>query len=170
MGGVGGAVIAFGVELNWAADLGAVVAASEEGEGFRLRVLYYAAPGGLADAVAAEYAAADASPGVFFDAMPSAPVLDRLAQLVTVHKLRTVEVCAASAQFREAVRGRLVRGDEHRALEQALTFAVQRPLSGGFAYERKRAPCDMSPLNAAAFALWGLRQHVSHGEVSAWTG
>jgi hypothetical protein len=163
-------MIAFGVELNWAADLGAVVSAEQVELGFRLRVLYYAAPGGLADAVAAEYAGAVESPGVFYDAMPTAPVLDSLEQRVPAHKLRVVEVAAASAQFREGVRSRLVRGDEHRALEQALTFAVQRPLSTAFGFERKRVPCDMSPLNAAAFGLWGLRQHVAHGGVSAWTG
>jgi len=46
--------------------------------------------------------------------------------------------------------------------------AVPRPLAVRFAFERKRVTADMSPLNACAFALWGLRRNEAASEPGVW--
>ena len=64
--------------------------------------------------------------------MPVAPVLEELRELVSAaHALEAVDVAAAAGQFRQAVRGRQVEAAEHPALEQAITYAVRRPLRRG---------------------------------------
>jgi hypothetical protein len=66
------------------------------------------------------------------------------------------------------VKARVVEAAEHPALEQAITYAVRRPLASAFGFERRRVPVDMSPLNAAAFGLWALRQHEAAAEPGVW--
>jgi hypothetical protein len=64
---------------------------------------------------------------------------------------------------------REVQAAAHPALEQALTYAAQRPLAKAFGYERRNVAADMSPLNASAFALWGLRRNEAGSDLEAWT-
>jgi hypothetical protein len=45
---------------------------------------------------------------------------------------------------------------------------MRRPLAAAFGFERRRVPCDMSPLNAAAFAVWGLRQNEAAADPGMW--
>jgi hypothetical protein len=97
-----------------------------------------------------------------------APVLEELRNRVWLHTLEAVDVAAAAGQFRTAVKARQITAVEHPALEQALTFAMRRPLAAAFGFERRRVPCDMSPLNAAAFGLWGLRQNEAAADPGIW--
>lgn len=165
-------VVAWGCELDADGELGAVAAVRPAEDGgrakWRVELAYYAQATGLPAALAALYAAEPDGLGVFCDPMPVAPVLGQLRELVWLRTLEAVDVAAASGQFRQAVKGRQVEAAEHPALEQAITYAVRRPLAAAFGFERRRVPVDMSPLNAASFALWGLRQHELAAEPGAW--
>ena len=57
---------------------------------------------------------------------------------------------------------------EHPALRESMRAAVPRPLAARFAFERRRVTADMSPLNASAFALWGLRKNEYVGDPGVW--
>ena len=135
--------------------------------GWRLEVVYYHLAIGLPAALGDAYDAEDECAGVFVDPMPCAPVLEALSRRVWVHRLEAVDVAASAAQFRAAVKAREIEAVPHPALEQALTFAVQRPLATAFAFERRKVAADMSLLNAAAFALLGLRRHES-ADIGTW--
>jgi len=134
---------------------------SRPGGGYRIELVFYRLADDLAEALGSLYEADPDAAGVFLDPMPCAGVLDALRERVWVHKLEAVDVAAAAQQFRGAVKARLVEAVPHPALEQALTFAAQRPLATAFGFERRRVAADMSSLNASAFGLWGLRRYES---------
>jgi hypothetical protein len=160
---------AWGAELDEGAEAGAVVAAGpREGGGWRIEVVFYQPAQLLPAALGAAYAAELDGVGVFCDPMMVAPVLEDLRARCWLHPMEAVDVAAASGQFRAAVRHRQVSAAEHPALEQALTYAARRPLAAAFGFERRRVPCDMSVLNAAAFAVWGLRLHEAAQEPGVW--
>jgi hypothetical protein len=158
------------VELSVDGETGSAVEVRRgDGGGYRVELVFYRQAVFLADALAGLYEAEPDAEGVFVDPMPCAGVLAALQQRFWVHKLEAVDVAAASAQFRTAVRMREVTAVPHPALEQALTFAAQRPLAKAFGYERRNVAADMGPLNAAAFGLWGLRRHEAPADLEAWT-
>jgi hypothetical protein len=162
-------VTAWGVELDDSGEMGALVAArARDGGGWRVEVLFYQPGLLLPAAVGAAYDGEPDGVGVFADPMLIAPVLEELRNRVWLHTMEAVDVAAAAGQFRAAVKGRLVTAGEHPALEQALTFAMRRSLASAFGFERRRVPCDMSPLNAASFALWGLRRNEAAAEPGVW--
>jgi hypothetical protein len=161
--------VAWGVELSVDGETGAVAEVRSRGGLCRIELVFYRQAVFLADALAELYEAEEDAEGVFVDPMPCAGVLAALHQRMWVHKLEAVDVAAASAQFRIAVRMREVQAAPHPALEQALTYAAQRPLAKAFGYERRNVGADMSPLNAAAFALWGLRRNDVGPDSEAWT-
>jgi hypothetical protein len=157
------------VETDRAADVGSIAEVRPGADGvYRVELVFYRHVSLLPDAAAALYDADADSAGVFVDPMPSAVVLDRLRQRVWLRSLEAIDVAAAAAEFRLLLKDRLLRAVEHPALEQALTFAQRRPLAAAYGFERTRVPCDMSPLNAAAFGLWGLRQHEAASDVGVW--
>lgn len=160
--------VAWGVELSLDGETGSVVAARPRDGGWGIELVFYRAAMGLPETLAGLYEAEPEAAGVFCDPMPCAGILDALRRHVWVRKLEAVDVAAAATQFRAAVKAREVSAAAHPALEQALTFAMQRPLASAFAYERRKVAADMSPLNAAAFALWGLRQTAEAEETGAW--
>ena len=131
-----------------------------EGGGWRLRLAFYRSAALLPAHAGELYEAEDEALGFYVDPMPSAVILEPLQRRVVVHRMEAVDVAAAAAAFRIAVKAGDVSAEAHPALEQALTFALRRPLATAFGYERKNVPCDMSPLNAAAFAFWGAQQHM----------
>ena len=160
--------VAWGVEVDRAGETGAVAEARPAAAGlWRVDLVFYQAAVTLPGWLAERYEIEPESAGVFCDPMPCAPVLDDLRRAVGLHTLEAVDVAAASAQFKTAVKSRTVTAGEHPALEQAVTYALQRSLATAFAYERRKVAADMSPLNAAAFALWGLRQH-GESDPGAW--
>jgi hypothetical protein len=160
---------AWGVELDDTGEMGAAVAARpREGGGWRVEVVFYQPAQLLPAAIGAAYDSEPDAVGVFVDPMLIAPVLEDLRNRVWLHTMEAVDVAAAAGQFRAAVKARQITAVEHPALEQALTFAMRRPLAAAFGFERRRVPCDMSPLNAAAFAVWGLRKNEAAAEPGAW--
>lgn len=162
--------VAWGVEVSADGETGSVAAARHrDGGGWLIELVFYRQAVFLADALAVLYEAEEDAEGVFVDPMPCAGVLAGLQQRMWVRKLEAVDVAAASTQFRAAVRMREVQAAPHPALEQALTFAAQRPLATAFGYERRKVAADMSPLNASAFALWGLRRNEAGSDLEAWT-
>jgi hypothetical protein len=162
-------VTAWGAELDDTGERGAVVAARpRDGGGWLLELVFYQPAQLLPAALGALYDAEPEALGVFCDPMLVAPVLDGLRARAWVHTLEAVDVAAAAGQLRAAVRARQVTALEHPALEQAITYATRRPLAAAFGFERRRVPADMAPLNAAAFALWGLRRNEESQEPGVW--
>ena len=153
---------AWGVELSPDAEMGSVAEVrSRDGGLYRVELVFYRLADDLPGALGSLYEADPDAAGVFLDPMPCAGILDALRERVWVHKLEAVDVAASAQQFRGAVKARLIEAAPHPALEQALTFAAQRPLATAFGFERRKVAADMSPLNASAFGLWGLRRHES---------
>jgi hypothetical protein len=160
--------VAWGAEPDRAADMGSVAEVRHDGTGvYRVELVFYQPLSLLPDAAGVRYDAEPDGAGVFCDPMPSAVVLERLRERVWVRTLEAIDVAAAAAEFRMLLKDRRVQAVHHPALEQAVTFAQRRPLAAAYGFERVQVPCDMSPLNAAAFAVWGLRRHESAGDVAA---
>ena len=161
-------MMGIGLELSTDVDMAAIGVASAEGGRYLVDVAWY----GSSDLVVAEaarlYGETD-NVGVFADPQPCAGVLDGLrATGVWLHLMEAVDVAAASWQYTTEVRGRRVKGGAHPPLREAMRAAVPRPLALRFGFERKRVTADMSPLNAAAFALWGLRRNEVGGAPGVW--
>ena len=162
-------ITAIGLELSTDTDVAAIAVAGREAGGrWTADLAFYGSP----DAAAAECSrlSGELDPcGVFADPMPSAGILDDLrAASVWLHLLGPEEVAAAAWQFTTEVRFRRVKLGRHPALREAMRVAVPRPLSVRFAFERKRVTADMSPLNASAFALLGLRRNEAVSEPGVW--
>lgn len=150
----------WGVELSLDGETGAVAEVRTAGGGrYKAQLVFYRRAVDLPEALGGLYDAEPDTCGVFLDPMPCAGILDVLAQRMWVHRLEAVDVAASAQQCLSAVRARLIDAVPHPALEQALTYAVQRPLASTFGFERRRVVADMSPLNALAFGLWGLRRN-----------
>jgi hypothetical protein len=151
---------AIGLELSTDTELAAVAVASREGDGEHCQVdvvFYGPAEGAAGEAVRLAGQPGWGGCGVYVDPMPSAGLLAPLrAAGVSLHLLEAVDVAAAAYEFKAAVRGRRVTAGAHEALREAMRFAARRPLAAAFAFERRRVEADMSALNAAAFAVWGL--------------
>jgi len=148
--------------------MGSVVEVRGAGDGaYLIELVFYQPVSLLPEAAGARYDAEPDGAGVFCDPMPSAVVLDRLRERAWVRCLEAIDVAAAAAEFRMLLKDRRIRAAEHPALEQAVTYAQRRPLAASYGFERVRVPCDMSPLNAAAFGVWGLRRHEAASDVSA---
>ncbi len=146
---------AIGLEMSLDTDSAAAIEAvprEDRGSGcFHLRVLFY----GPADEVAAVL---PAGAGVYLDPMPCAGLLPGLRKAGCWPRLlEAADVAAASYEWKAAVRARRVTADAHEALRDAMKYAIRRPLAAAFAFERRRVPCDMSVLNAAAFGMWGAK-------------
>jgi hypothetical protein len=161
-------MMAIGLELSTDVDMAAIGVASVEGGRYLVDVVWYGSP----DLVVAEasrlYGETD-NVGVFADPQPCAGVLDALrAAGVWLHLMEATDVAAASWQYTTEVRARRVKGGKHPALREAMRAALPRPLALRFGFERKRVSVDMSPLNSAAFALWGLRRNEAVAEPGVW--
>jgi hypothetical protein len=155
---------AIGLELSADTDVAAIAVAGREGARWAADLAFYGSPDAAA-AQCARLAAEVDNCGVFADPMPSAGILDDLrAAAVWLRLLGPEEVAAAAWQFTTEVRFRRVRLGRHPALRESMRAALPRPLSVRFAFERKRVTADMSPLNACAFALLGLRRNEAAGE------
>ena len=95
---------------------------------------------------------------------PAASLIPRLQEFgVTVHETSMRQVAMASTGFHDAVReGTLThRGSE--PLNQSVQGAVRRNLAQSWAFDRRKALSDPSPLMAATLALWGL---LTYGPIS----
>ena len=153
-----------GLEMSVDTELAAVATAHRQGDGevCQVDVTYYGAPeGAVGEAARLAGQAGWGGCAVYVDPMPCAGLLAPLrAAGVPVHLLEAVDVAAAAFEFKQEVRARRLKAGDHPALHEAMRFAVRRPLAAAFAFERRRVEADMSALNAAAFAVWG----VLHGQ------
>jgi hypothetical protein len=76
---------------------------------------------------------------------------------VTVTELSTSDVVIAHGELLdELAAGRLRHVGDPR-LDAAVRHGTQRPLGGAAAWERRGAAVDISPLTAATWAAWALR-------------
>jgi hypothetical protein len=94
--------------------------------------------------------------------------VEALGAAVWLHLLGPEDVAASAWQSTTEVRSRRVKLSGHPALRDSMRAAVPRALAVRFAFERRRVTSDMSPLNASAFALWGLRRNEAVSEPGAW--
>jgi len=161
-------MMAIGLELSTDVDMAAVGVASGEGGRHLVDVAWYGSPDDAVAECSRLYGETD-NCGVFCDPQPCAGILDGLrAAGCWLHLMEAVDVSAASWQYTTEVRARRLKGGNHPALREAMRSAVPRPLALRFAFERKRTPTDVSPLNACAFALWGLRRNEVGAEPGVW--
>jgi len=157
--------VAIGLEVSASADMAAIAVAGREGARWTADLMWYGDPDGAVAECSRLYAALEDNCGVFADPQPSAGVLDDLrAAGLWLHLLEAVDVSASAWTFTTEFRHHRVKLGGHPALRAALRTAVPRPLALRFAFERKRVTADMSPLNASAFALWGLRRNEANAD------
>jgi hypothetical protein len=161
-------IVAIGLELGTDADMAAIAVAGMEGARASVDLAFYGSPDDAVAQCSRLYGELD-NCGVYCDPMPCAGILDGLrAAGVWLYLLEATDVAASAWQFVTEVRARRVKLGAHPALKEAMRTAVPRPLGARFAFERKRVAADMSPLNSAAFACWGLRRNEAASEPGVW--
>ena len=74
---------------------------------------------------------------------------------IPVAKMSAQDVAHSNGQMYDAFRDDLIRHFGTKVLRDAIAGADKRPLSEAWAFDRKNAAIDISPLMAASFALWG---------------
>lgn len=77
--------------------------------------------------------------------------------LVTLASAEGRDMAIACAKFYDAVMDGNVLHTDQTQLNVALSVARKRPLSGGWAWNRKDAVSDITPIVAATLALWGAQ-------------
>jgi len=83
--------------------------------------------------------------------------------LVTLAGAEGRDMAIACGKFYDAVIARTVRHTGQPHLTVALSVARKRPLAGAWAWNRKDAASDITPIVAATLALWGAtRKNVRH--------
>ena len=68
------------------------------------------------------------------------------------------DMAVASGQFFDAVMAGEVRHPDQPQVNVALSVARKRPLAGAWAWNRKDAASDITPIVAVTLALWGARR------------
>jgi hypothetical protein len=161
--------VAIGLELSASTDMASIAVAARDGGKWRADLMFYGSPDEAVHQASRLYGELEDNCGVFLDPMPCAGILDGLrAAGVWLAELGPEDVAAASWQFTTEFRGHRVKLGGHQALRESLRAAVPRPLAVRFAFERKRVTADMSPLNSAAFAVWGLRRNEAVADPGVW--
>jgi hypothetical protein len=91
---------------------------------------------------------------------PAASLIPRLQEFgLRVHEMSTRELAQACTGFYDLVATGGLRHRGSEPLNQSVQGAVKRPLSQSWAFDRRKAMADPSPLLAATLALHGLRVH-----------
>jgi hypothetical protein len=91
---------------------------------------------------------------------PAASLIPRLAEFgLTVIEPSTREVAAACTGFADAIADGTLKHGASAPLTASVGGAVRRSLAQSWAFDRRKAISDPSPLMAATLALWGLRVH-----------
>ena len=160
-------IVAIGLELSTETDMASVAVAGQEGARWAVNLTFYGTPEAAVTETGKLYAGTE-NCGVVCDPLPCAGVLDELRREVWLHELSAEDVAAAAWQFTTEVRARRVKLGGHPVLGEAMRSAVPRPLAARFAFERRKVTSDMSPLNASAFALLGLRRNEGVANPGVW--
>src|SRR5262249_36601808 len=148
-------------------DMAAIAVATMAAGRWGADLAFYGSPDDAVGETARLYDELDPC-GVYCDPLPCAGIVDDLRDAVWLHLLGPGDVAAAAWQFTTEVRQRRVKLGTHPALRDAMRAALPRPLGIRFAFERRRVTADMSPLNASAFAVWGLRQNDAGANPGVW--
>ena len=77
---------------------------------------------------------------------------------VTLAAAEGRDMAIASGKFFDAVMSQEVRHVGQKQLDVALSVARKRPLAGAWAWNRKDATSDITPIVAVTLALWGARR------------
>jgi len=77
--------------------------------------------------------------------------------VVTLAAAEGRDMAIACAKFFDSVMDKSVRHTDQPQLNLALSVARKRPLGSGWAWNRKDAASDITPLVAATLALWGAQ-------------
>jgi hypothetical protein len=160
-------ITAVGLELSTEADVASIAVAVKDGAKWMADLVFYGSPDEAVAQCSRLYGELD-SCGVFADPLPCAGIVDDLRLNVWAHLLGPEDVSAAAWQFTTEVRHRRVKLGTHPALKKAMQAAMPRHLGPRWAYERRKVNADQSPLNSAAFAVWGLRKNESVSEPGVW--
>ncbi len=163
-------ITAIGIELSQDTETCAVAVASraEGARKYDVNLIYYGASDGAVAAAAGVYAGTECA-GTWCDPMAAAGLLDDLRGAgIWLYLLTAVEVASASYLFKSMVRRHRVRTAGHEALRASMQYAMPRRLATAFAFERRKTSADAAPLNAACFALYGLRKNEVGDEVGVW--
>ena len=89
---------------------------------------------------------------------PAANVIDQiLARGLQVTQTSAADMASAYAVFYDSVAAETLHHLDQPPLNLALAAARRRRLRDGFAWSRKDAQSDISPVVAASLALWGLK-------------
>lgn len=92
-------------------------------------------------------------------ASPAASMIDEFAQRrVRVTTSNARDMAAACGSFYDAVLSGSVRHTDQPQLNSALSAARKRPLGDSWAWNRKGAGSDITPLVACTLALWGAQK------------
>jgi hypothetical protein len=159
--------VAIGLELSADTDMAAIAVAGRAGGKWLADLRFYGSPDDAVGQAARLYEELD-NCGVFCDPMPCAGILDELRASVWLLELSPEDVAAASWQYTTEIRARRVKLAGDPALRESMRAAVPRALAARFAFERRKVTADMSPLNAAAFALLGYRRNEAAQDPGVW--
>lgn len=77
--------------------------------------------------------------------------------LVTLAGAEGRDMAIACAKFYDAVIDKSLRHTDQSQVNVALSVARQRPLQGGWAWNRKESASDITPIVAETLALWGAQ-------------
>jgi hypothetical protein len=95
---------------------------------------------------------------------PAAPLIPRLQEFgLTIHETSTRQLAQACGGFYDAIGNAALRHRGSESLTQSVQGAVKRTLSQSWAFDRRKAISDPSPLLAAVLAHYGL---LTHGPIS----
>jgi hypothetical protein len=76
---------------------------------------------------------------------------------VTLASAEGQDMAIACAKFFDAVMAERLRHTDQPQVNVALSVARKRPLAGGWAWNRKNATSDITPIVACTLALWGAQ-------------
>lgn len=100
---------------------------------------------------------------------PAATLIKPLTDAgVAVTQPTTADVVLANGLLLDALTAGTLRVAPHPALDAAARYGTQRPVSGAKAWERRGAPVDIGPLDAATMALWALTNHTPTVPLVDW--
>jgi hypothetical protein len=91
---------------------------------------------------------------------PAGSLAPRIQEFgIRVIEPSTREVAAACTGFHDAIADATLKHRNSAPLTASVAGAVRRQLAQSWAFDRRRAISDSSPLMAATLALWGLKTH-----------
>lgn len=145
--------LTFALDINPERSASSIVAAS----GRTAELVDYRPGTGWVVARATELSARHGAPRWVID--PAGPAGSLLAELernsLNVHAVSPRELVEACGQVYDGVMEGTVRMRRHPKFDEAAAAAAKRAVGDAWAWTRKRAQSDISPLVAATLALWG---------------